>query len=66
MSDPLTYFLEGLEIYEGSDMSDETFGKFVRRTWTEMKAQERGASVSEHTVINDHGFPVTVTVPKEG
>lgn len=64
MSKPLNDFLEGLDKYSNlPDVTDADFGGFVRRTLAEMKDRE---NVATYTVINQHGFPVQVTVPQEG
>lgn len=67
MSESLNDFLEGLDKYATlPDVTDADFGGFVRRTLVEMNDREAAVTATTHTVTNQYGDPVQVTVSQEG
>ncbi len=67
MTTPLETFLENVEaVINNPDLTNESFGAYVRNQWTRMQIGEQITADSRHVVINQHGYPVHVAVPQEG
>lgn len=64
MSEPLNDFLEDVETLIAKNGNDDAeLGKRVRAAWATMVDAESAVTASTHVITNQHGFPVTVTVP---